>query len=449
MKKIITTLIFFSVLSTRTFAFTSTLPPENKIEFPSSNPVILGEGWSVERQSGTKAVCIEFEVASGNYVDVPGIKFSRSSDKQSSFIALAASTSGELTLPIGKGAASLDFSYEQKSASDSIAVLIDGIASAAPKSASPKLDASLGGGQVKLTKPALDFLTAGMDVFVKNCGDSFVSVIEYGSRVIGQYEIKNASQSERVKYDDSIKVSSIKIGDAGASIQGKLSADLQLAKEEGRVSVFYKAYGSGDEAGTDEASFLKSLKDLPAAARNHPRPLAMTIKAYTSLGSWPESHSISRTSPASNLTRAIVMLDGLLSAMRDIQQSSSYVKVFDTSPAKLSELEEVILAKRKLFFDALDKCEKNEGCDDSITKGFSDFSFRAMLPTETKLVDLSPSDDVNAIISNLATDRWNRWVLDIDGLRCRYNPPVDCLTENEKKKWLETIKDNISKSLGL
>ena len=447
MKQIIV-LFLFVAQSSCVYAATSTLPVESRLEFPSSTPVVLGEGWNVERQSGTKTVCIEFEENSGNFVDLPGIKFYRSSDKQSSFIALSISNSGELTLPIGKGATSLDFSYEQKSASDSITVLIDGVAAAAPKFAAPKLDANAGGGQVKLTKPALEYLQAGMDVFVKKCGDSFVSVVEYGSRVIGQYEIKNASQSERIKYDESIKASSIKIGDSGASIQGKLAGELQLAKEDGRVSVFYKAYGSGNEAGTDEASFLKSLKDLPFVARTYPRPLAMTVTAYTSLGSWPDSQSIFRYSPASNLTRAIVKLDGLLSSLRDIQQSSTYIKVFDTSPSKISNLEEVILAKRKVFFDALSQCEQSEKCDDSSVKGFSDFTYRAMLPTETSLTMLSPGDDVNVLINNLAADRWNRWIIDIDGLRCKYNAPIDCLTENEKKIWLETIRANILKSIS-
>jgi hypothetical protein len=448
MKQVIVISLVLAITSMRAFAITSTLPLENRLEFPSSKPVVLGEGWNVERQSGTKTVCVEFEEKSGNFVDLPGIKFSRSSDKQSSFIALSVSTSGELTLPIGKGATSLDFSYEQKSASDSIAVLIDGVATAAPKFVAPRLDANVGGGQVKLTKPAIDFLQAGMDVFVKNCGDSFVSVIEYGSRVIGQYEIKNASQSDRIKYDDSIKASSVSIGDAGASIQGKLAAELQSAKEEGRVSIFYKAYGSGDEAGTDELSFLKSLKELPAVARNYPRPLAMTITAYTSLGSWPESQLLLRSSPASNLTRAIVKLDGLLSAIRDIQLSSRYVKVFDTSPIKISSLEETIIVQRKLLFEALSGCEKSEACDDSAIEGFSDFTYRSMLPTETSLTTLSPGGDVNVLISNLAADRWRRWILDADGLRCKYNAPIDCLTENERSKWLEIIKNNIIKSLN-
>lgn len=212
----------------------STLPSENRLEFPMNSPVVIGEGWDVRTQQGTKTVCLDFVASPGSYVDVPNATLSRSSDKQSTFASLTYGTAGDLSLPLGKGSISQNFSIEQEKSSDSILVIIDALAYAAPTVVAPPTDDVK---QVRLTKKAIDALNIGIDSFVKLCGDSFVASIEYGSRIIGRYEVRNATRQERMKYDDSVKFSSLAIGEgATGGIAGKLAIDLKTSSTEGRVN---------------------------------------------------------------------------------------------------------------------------------------------------------------------------------------------------------------------
>lgn len=171
-----------------------------------------------------------------------------------------------------------------------------------------------------------------------------------------------------------------------------------------------------------------AVKTLPKVARMNPRPMGMSIRSYTSLATWPDKE-IARASPTSVLTKTLVRIDSVLASIRDIQSSTEYLKIFDTTPSRLRMLEDSLTEKRRLYAAELEACVADVKCTSTNADSFSDYDYLARLPIKTTYNELAPSGDANSLIKELAKQRWQAWIVDTDTLRARYEGPSKSMTE--------------------
>jgi len=115
-----------------------TLNAQTTLEYPINSPFELGQGWDTNLQRPVTATCIDFKKGKLASSDVPQSRLYVATDKSTTSLALSTSSSAELTLPIGSGSASLDFSGKISSAADSLLVIAEARVELGPEYVSPK-----------------------------------------------------------------------------------------------------------------------------------------------------------------------------------------------------------------------------------------------------------------------------------------------------------------------
>jgi hypothetical protein len=444
----------------------------NIIEFPKNTPVQLGQGWDTVHQIPTHAICVDFVEKKLDSLDVLPATLKIATDKNTVNLAITTSSSGEMTLPIGSGSASTDFSGKSINASDSLFVVAEARvelgaewAGAAPtsltqdsllvsqKKVNEKLVSKNGTDQIIHNSLAnaqelrinKKYENKSPEEFIKICGDSFVYALYRGAVMYGRIEISNTSQQERVTLATSVKGSSLKTGVVSGAFSGSFAADYERLHQAGRTEMMFIAYGAGTTIPTDEASIVKALSDLPNVARAHPRYLKFGAMPYSQIR---RSIPVVSDSPASKLTRKWYEIEAIREALTDILVSNEYFKSFDTTQSKLYGLESKIYKERENIERRLKECSEGKECSIKGFETIDDYEYRSQLPVKGDYNKFGSGTNTEGLIDRLATARWQNWIEETQKLRCGFRSS-ECRSQFELNNMRVKIVNRIRQSIGM
>ncbi|MER8886803.1 hypothetical protein [Mesorhizobium sp. M0816] len=303
--------------------------------------VILASGWDYLANRQTKNICMNYEEQESKYQDQVA-SYSVVSDDETEDIAANANFGGSFGLDFVKlvgGNISDKFGVKWTSHHNSKDVEIvatvtvrngpkfavpPGVKVAVPGAPDKSFLINPAGSpslKLEITKDEKDKRRKDPEAFRAECGDGYVGAIVSGADLAVRLTIHDADQTTRATFEHHGKadVNLLSIIKAGGS--DDLSAAIDKARKENRLSVSTEQYGgSGAKSASDIPSTLEIFSGLATQAQDHGKPIYLVIYPYDEVDKCYTCAMPATLTLRDQAIRYYVRLSGVLEQARDVSK---------------------------------------------------------------------------------------------------------------------------------
>lgn len=408
------------------------------IDFPTSKPVTLGQGWRVTEATQAEARCISFQPNSLDYND-KWISYRTVVDNESLNKSLDVSVSANFKSITGSFSASTSLARETKFASTSSYLAVVAEVWRGPVFVSPTASDNMGAPPVVarpesllaakvlsgsvLLEPEFEKLArTNKSEFIRQCGDAFVASIHSGAIVRAVVEFMGTSSSEK----NTISAAASG-GWGGGSISGAINSTMDSFQSRNRLSIRYRSLGGEDKTlPLSVAALNTEIENLPASAKAAPRPFKMDIRKYSTLRNWPSGPSTHQLTDQEIIAKVFGRLQTLKSYVSEALNSTWLLKL-DTTKADVERLsDEISLDINKITQLAIQCAGSSNLCKTVEWRAWSDIDYRSRLPYRGTFADLRLDPSLSDLPEKLAQARIEQWIVEPLKIRCEIDN-ADCV----------------------
>jgi hypothetical protein len=299
------------------------------VSYPA-NGAQIGQGINLSSDLSSSNVCIVGNVSSMNPGGAPpqvvSVHLKNNKDASSYFSETGVSASAQAQFLLGSGDAKTKYvashQFSQSNSTISIYATVEQRQYIVPAGIKPNEvaggpDLAVSSG-IQLSRRAVNLASKDIAGFRKECGDGFIAVLIQGAELIGTLTVKDASNVDSSSFNFSGGVSAM-----GGNVNATVDSAIKAASSNHQTTLDYiQSGGAGGAAATDEASLIKAIQDLPAAASAAPFAFRVIVRDYRTLPNWPiNSRPFAQPDALDRIMEAYWRIDSLMNEAEDAQQA--------------------------------------------------------------------------------------------------------------------------------
>ena len=430
-----------------------------RIEYPTNQPPLIGQGWTTPAGTKSDAICIQFEQKEQNYQDV-AIDLSFVQDNNHFLSKSDASLNAKVNGLFGgfEASATIRIAKETGFTANSTRISARATVDQGPIFVAPPetnllevnkdledfykntwqwqdsrnikdliVDSTTS--RIQLKDEYVEMAKNDMNKFLHECGDSFVDVIHRGGILVGSLNFTDTTSSEKEEL-----LHEVGGGGGGATFSASIKRQIDKFNENKRLTMKFEATGGSDVTlPTDADSLYRSVQEFPGKVANAPKPIWMTVRRYDSLINWPPVGPINIAEPSGGeeLVRSYMQLlyiEGVLNEI--ITHSAGWLFAWDMSLDELKTMRHEVRVMENEVESKGKECAINKNCAPGNWAKWRDFDLLVRLPIRGNFeADINnycptppipPLDDLPSyyIFRLVKEQRIRFWVNDIDNMRC-------------------------------
>lgn len=261
-------------------------------DYPTSG-VVLGQGWDRFLARKQQAVCV-----TGKASELGGrsitLKINRVEDIEDIFTHLRVSVSAKINSGVASYDGSASFARDIKVDTSALNILASVIVDTGGRHLEPSIDAkpaqAIEGGEVELTKEALEALKSGQVNFQKLCGDSFVVAIREGGRLDAILQLRTSSRAEKRDIEAELKGKGL-----WGNAEAKINSNLDAKRKTNDFKYEYNQQGGNIESTPLDADALVSkMKEFGKSEGFSSKPYEIYLLDYSNIFAFERAASAAK-----------------------------------------------------------------------------------------------------------------------------------------------------------
>lgn len=406
-----------------------------QVDFPEMNPVVLGDGWDIDKAQKKFKSCISFTTKSDIYNSTK-LSYEQAIDNESLARSLDVSASASFKELTG-GGFSATASFAQSLSFSSTSTYMSALAEVwvSPTYLNP--------GTVTLKPEMLEIASKNPAEFYKQCGTGFISVLQRGAKLVALLDFKGTTQEEKQEIAATASYS-------GVSGGFDMSADSKMKKFQSSNRFSIQATRSGGDGKTISLSMdelNQEIKNLPAQAATAPITFRMFIEPYSSVPGWPTAPLSVDLTDHQALSQAYGRLLTIWSyADEALKSRGGWLLKYDAKKDMINVLKGEAQKGLDDIKTRARNCATQDKCEVGEWRTWTDLEMRSRLPYRGAFSDLGLNDsNIDQLPNVLAQKRIEQWIADIDTIRCkRYG---ECTPTAVYQQIENALKARIAKSV--